>query len=156
MIRVVDEVHGRVDDLAKIVRRDTGRHTDRDALATIDQKVREASGQNLGLGEFARVIVDEVDRVLVDVGEQPQRQRVETALGVSRCGWGIVGGVPEVALRFDKAMTKRKILRHTHERVVNGRVAVRVVLIHDLTRDTTGFNPSRTSGSARDTMTDIA
>jgi hypothetical protein len=38
-----------VDDLAEVVRRDLGRHADRDALAAVHQQVREGGGQDVGL-----------------------------------------------------------------------------------------------------------
>ena len=86
----------------------------------------------------------------------------------------------EVALAVDQQVAQREVLRHAHERVVDRRVAVRVVLadarrrrcartsctggsrrcsascIANRTRRCTGFRPSRTSGSARPTITLIA
>ena len=43
---VVDEVDGGVDDLAEVVRRDVGGHADRDALAAVDEQVREPGRQH--------------------------------------------------------------------------------------------------------------
>ena len=83
----------------------------------------------------------------------------------------------EVPLAVDERIAQREILHHAHERVVDRRVAVRVVLAEHVaddrratsctggpgtspssfiaysTRRCTGLSPSRTSGSARDTMT---
>jgi len=43
-LRVVDEVGGGIDDLAQVVGRDVGGHAHGDALAPVDQQVREAGG----------------------------------------------------------------------------------------------------------------
>ena len=60
------QVGGGVDDLAQVVGRDVGGHAHRDALAAVDQQVREADGSSAGSCELTRVVVDEVDGVLVD------------------------------------------------------------------------------------------
>ena len=43
---IVDQRHAGVDDFAEIVRRDVGRHADRDAAGAIDQQVREFRRQD--------------------------------------------------------------------------------------------------------------
>ncbi len=80
------------------------------------------------------------------------------------------------SLPVDEWIAQREILHHAHERVVHALVAVRVILAEHVadhgcaflygrpgtrpasfmaynTRRCTGFNPSRTSGNARETMT---
>ena len=65
-VRVVDAVEGRINNLAQVVGRDVGCHTDGDPLRTVDQEVGIAGGEHGRLLELARVVVDEVDGVLVD------------------------------------------------------------------------------------------
>jgi hypothetical protein len=72
-IRVVEEVHGRVDDLAEVVRRDVRRHPDGDAVATVDQQIREPAGEHERLLLVPVVVRDEVDRFRVDVAEHLHR-----------------------------------------------------------------------------------
>ena len=74
-VGVVDQVDGGVDDLAQVVGRDVGGHADGDALAAVDQQVGEAAGENGRLAELTRVVVDEVDGVLVDAVEHHVGQR---------------------------------------------------------------------------------
>ena len=83
---VVDQVDGGVDDLAEVVRRDVGGHADRDALAAVDEQVREPGRQHLGLGVVAGVVVVEVDGVLVDAVEHPHGELAQPRLGVARGG----------------------------------------------------------------------
>ena len=90
-IGVVDQVDGGVDDLAQVVGRDVGRHADGDALAAVDQQVREPRRQDRGLVGLVGVVGDEVDGALVDAGEHVHRQRVQARLGVAACRRSEVG-----------------------------------------------------------------
>ena len=58
-----------VDHLAEIVRRDVGGHTDSDALAAVDQQVREPRREDERLFGGPVVVRDHVDGVLVDARE---------------------------------------------------------------------------------------
>ena len=100
-VGMVDQVHCGVDDLAQVVGWDVGGHSHRDALAPVDDQVREAGGQHLGFGELTRVVVDEVDGVFVDAVKKRHGPRIEPALGVARRRWRVVGRVAEVALGVD-------------------------------------------------------
>ena len=90
-LRVVDQVQHGVDDLAEVVGRDVRRHADRDALAAVDEQVREPRRQHQRLLRGAVVVRDHVDGVLVDVGEQLHRQRMQATFGVTRRGRTEVG-----------------------------------------------------------------
>ena len=59
-----------VDDLAEIVRRDVGRHPDRNALGAVDQQVRKARRQHLGLVLGLVVIRLKIDGLVVEIIEQ--------------------------------------------------------------------------------------
>ena len=72
--RIFDQRHAGIDHLAEIVRRDVGRHADRDAARAVDQQVREARREDERLFLGAVVVRLEVDRVLVDVLEQRFRR----------------------------------------------------------------------------------
>ena len=132
-------------------------------------------------GLLARLVVvrPEVDRVHVDVAQHLGREAREPALRVAHRGRRVVVDRAEVALAVDERVPERERLRHPDERVVDRAVAVGVVAPHDLADDrggllvrpvrlhagvvhppedaaVDGLRPSRTSGSARPTMTLIA
>jgi hypothetical protein len=65
--------HG-VDDLAQVVRGDVRRHPDSDALRSVHEQVRKARGQHDRLLGRPVVVGDEVDGVLVDPGEELERE----------------------------------------------------------------------------------
>ena len=131
-IRVVDQVDRGVHHLSQVVGGDVGGHAYGDALAPVDQQVREPGWEDFRFGELARVVVGEVHRVLVDPCQQLQSDGIEAAFGVPGGGRCVVRRVPEVALRVDHWMAETEVLGHTHQGVVDGLVAVRVVLAHDL------------------------
>src|SRR5215469_2413067 len=79
-------------DLTQVVRRDLGRHADRDALRAVDEQIREPGRQHDGLTGPAVVVRPEVDRLLVDVPQHLHRQRREPALGVPVGGGRVVAG----------------------------------------------------------------
>ena len=169
------------DHLDQVVRRNVGRHADRDAGRTVDQQVGDARRQHRRLHFLAVVVRHEIDGFLVDVGQQLVRDlRSMPALGVAHSRGGVAVDRTEVALAVDQRVAHGKVLRHAHERVVDRGIAVRVILaqhvaddaraisckagsstlfdscIANSTRRCTGFRPSRTSGSARPTITLMA
>ncbi len=131
---MVDQVDGGVDDLTQVVRGNVGGHRHRDALAAIDEQVREAGRQDGRYLVLARVIVLEVDRVLVDAVEEPGGDVGQPALGVAGRGRAVVKG-PEVAVAVNEGVAQAKRLGHPHQGVVEGGVAVRVVATHDVPGD---------------------
>jgi hypothetical protein len=54
-VGLVDQVQRRVAQLGGVVRRDRGRHADRDALRAVGEQVREAAGQHDRLFRLAVV-----------------------------------------------------------------------------------------------------
>ena len=131
-VRVVDQVVHARGDLPEVVGRDVGGHADRDPGRAVDQEVGDPGRQHAGLGFGGVVVVHEVDRVLVDVGEHLVRDPGQPRLRVAHgCGRIAVDGA-EVALPVDQRVTQRERLRHPDHGVVYRTLAVRVVELHDL------------------------
>ena len=91
--------------------------------------------QHRGLLLGAVVVVDEVDGVLVDVGEELAGHRREARLGVAHRRRGVAVDRAEVALPVDQRVAHRERLGEPDERVVQRDIAVRVVLAHHLADD---------------------
>ena len=128
--RIFDQRDAGIDHLAEIVRRDIGRHADRDAACPVHQQVREARRQHHRLFLVAVVVRLEIDRVLVDVLEQFHGRPAETAFGVAHGRRRIAVDRAEIALPVDQRQAHGEILRHAHQRVVDRLVAVRVIFAH--------------------------
>ena len=124
-----------VDDLPHVVRRDVGRHADGDAGRTVDEQVRERRRQDRRL--FGRLVVvgDEVDGLLVEIRHHLFGERLEPRLGVAYRRRRIAVDRAEVPLAVDQGIAHVEVLRQAHERVVDRRVAVRVVVADDLADD---------------------
>ena len=138
--RVVDQRDTGIDHFAEIMRRDIGRHADRDAARAIHQQVWNTRRQNRRLPLLAVVIGHEIDRVAIDVGEQLVGNLVETALGVTHGRRRVAIDRAEVALPVDERVAQREILRHAHQGVVDRGVAVGMVFTHHLTDHTGAFD----------------
>ena len=134
-VRVARAAQAGVDHLAEVVRRDVGRHADRDARGAVDQQVRHARRQHRRLELLAVVVRREVDRLLVDVGEQLGGDLLQPALGVAVGRGRVAVDRAEVALAVDQRVAHREVLRHAHQRLVGRGVAVRVVLAEHVADD---------------------
>ena len=123
---------GRVQNFSEIVWRDVGRHAYRNAGRPIDDEVRNARGEHGGLGAGLVVVGREVDGVGVDVGEHFTGEARHARFGVAHGGgWVAVNGA-EVSLAVDHGVALRKILREADHGVVDGGVAVWMVVAHDV------------------------
>ena len=134
-VGIVDLCADGVDGLSKIVRRDVGRHADRDACASVDQKIRNRCGENSRLLAGVVVVGDEIDRVVVHILHEDCSERTKARLGVTHRGRRITLHRAEVALSFDEGFAHGPLLSHVNECRVDGLVTVRVVVTHRLTDD---------------------
>ena len=132
---IVDERRDRAGHLAEVVRRDVRGHADRDPRRAVDEQVRQLRGQDRGLAQPAVVVVDEVDGLLLDVGEHLVGDRRHPRLGVAHRRRRVAVDRAEVALPVDERVAQAEVLGHAHERLVQGQVAVGVVLRHRLADD---------------------
>ncbi len=136
---VVDQGERGVDHLARIVGRDVGRHADRDPARPIHEEIGEGGGEDGGFLLALVVIGLEIDRVLVDVGEQRHGDRGEARLGVAHRRRRVAIDRAEIALPVDQRQPHGEALRHADHGVVDRRIAVGVVFPHHVAHDARGF-----------------
>ena len=118
------------------MRRDVGRHADRDPGRTVDQKIRYARRQYDGFLVLAVVVGLEVDGVEVDILEQRLGGARHADFGVTHGRRRIAVHGPEITLPIDQRHAHGKFLRHANQRVVDRLVTVRMVLTNHVTDDT--------------------
>ena len=97
----------RIDDFAKIVRRNVGCHAHRDPSATVDEQIWESTGENRGFGPGIVVVRNEIDRVLVHVGHERGAEMLEARFGVTHGRGRIAFDGAEIALTLDQGFTHR-------------------------------------------------
>ena len=128
-----------VAQLGDIVRRDRGRHADRDALRAVRQQVGERRRQHHRLFRLAVIVRPEVDRVLVDPFEQKARDLGHARFGVAIGGRVIAVDIAEIALPVDQRIARGEVLREPHQRVVDRLVAMRMEIAHHVADDLGGL-----------------
>ena len=127
---VVQDPVDRLRQLVQVVRRDVRGHADRDAVGAVHQQVRHARWQDGRLLGLAVVVGREVHGVFADVAHHLHGQRSHLALRVTHGGRAVIARRTEVALAVHKRVAHGPRLRHAHQGVVDGDVAVRVVVTH--------------------------
>ena len=139
-IGIREQREARVECLGEIMRRDVRRHPDRDARRAVDEEIRQARREHRGLLLLAIVVRDEIDRLAVDIRDELGGDPREPALGVAHGRRVVAVDRAEVALAVDQRVAHREILRHSHQRVVDRRVAVRVVFAHHVADHARAFH----------------
>ena len=124
----------------QIVRRDISRHADGDTTGAVHQEIRKARREDLRfLGRFV-VVIDEIDRLLVDIVEQAFRRRCQPRFRVTHGSRPVAIHRAEVTLPVDKWQAHGEGLRHANHRVVYRLIAMRVILTHDIADDSRRFS----------------
>ena len=118
-------------DLREIERTDGACHTDRNTGVGVHQHRREGSGKERRLLERVVVVVDKVNRILIDIAEQLLADVVQTRFRITGGRPSHIAGIEftEVALGVDKRVQQRLIAAaQAHHGIVDRGVAVRVQL----------------------------
>ena len=127
-LRVIDEMDDRIDHLTEVVRRDVRGHPNRDPPGTVHQQVRESGGKHDRLLLVPIEVRLEVDGLGLDVPKELQGHGGKPSFRVPvRCGRVAVDGA-EVPVSVHQGGSKREVLGHPHQGVVDRVVPVRVVL----------------------------
>ncbi len=127
-IRMDDQVHGGGANLRGVVRRNGCRHTHGDARGAVRQQIGKAARQHDGFMLLPIVRGTQIDRVLIDAGEQSLRNGGQARFGVAHGGGIIAVDIAEIPLAFDQRIPRRELLRQAHQRLVNRHIAMRVEL----------------------------
>jgi hypothetical protein len=138
-VGLLDQVPQCLNDFHKVVGRAVGRHADRDTRCPIDQQVRKCCWEDGRLDILAVVIRLEVDGVLVKTVGHGCCGRCHSALGVAH-GSGAVVQRAEIAMTIDQRQPHGPRLSHPDQRVIDGGIAMGMVLTHDLTDYPSAFD----------------
>ncbi|MPN11585.1 hypothetical protein SDC9_158888 [bioreactor metagenome] len=114
------------------MRRNAGGHADSDAGGAVDQQLREAGRKDRRFPLRLVEVRNHIDGILLDVEKHLFGEAFEPALGIAAGGGGVAVDIAEVALSFDQGSAHREVLREADQRIVDRRIAVRVIFTHDL------------------------
>ncbi len=133
------EMERGVAKLGEVVRRNGGCHADRDPLGAIRQQVRQSGGQDDRLVLIARIILAEIDRILVDAFEQEARDIRHPRLSVTIGGSAISIDIAKISLAVDERIARGKILGEADKRIIDRLIAVRMERAHHVADDLRAF-----------------
>ena len=136
---IVDEMNGSIDQLADIVRRDRGCHANGNSAGAVGEEVGKQARKHLGLLFLAVVGEPKIDGALVETCHELHRDGREPGLGVAISSGIIAVDIAEIALPVDQRVAKSEILGEADHGIIDGLVAVRVVLADDVAHDACGF-----------------
>ena len=138
-IVVVDIGDDTVDALAEVVRGHVRGHTHSDAVAAVDQQCGDLCRQHRRLLQRVIEVILEIHGILVEVVQHLLGDPLQTGLGITHGCGAVAVDTTEVALAIDQRITQRPRLGHTAHGIVDGRVAVGMVLTQHLTDDSRRF-----------------
>ncbi len=132
---MLHQLDRRIDHFGQVMRRNVGRHANRDAGRTVHQQVRHSRRQHFRLLLTAIVVRFEIDGVLVDVFEHRRGHPRHARFGVPGGRRRVAIHRTEVALPVNQRIAHREILGQADQRIVDGHVAVRMILAHAIADD---------------------
>src|SRR5215471_981782 len=134
-LRLFDHGDRGVNHFAQVVRRNVGGHANRDTAGAIDKKIRNARGEDRGFFFGFVEVRNKIDGFFFNVGEEFLGNFGEARFGVPHCRGHVAVHGAEVALAIDERVAHVEVLRHADERIVDRRVAVRVIFAEDFADD---------------------
>ena len=138
-IRMFDHMNQSVNDLAQVVWRNVGCHSNRNPGGPIDEQVGNTRRQDNWLAFAAIVVVFVINRIFVDVTKHFGSDFFHSCFGITHRCSTITVDRAKVSVTIDQGITVTKILGHTDHRFVNTGVSMRVKFPHDIPHQSSGF-----------------
>ena len=109
------------------MRRNTGRHADGNARRPIGQQIGKSGGQHNRLFVFAIISGAKINRVAVNILQQQTGNFGHACFRVTHGGGIITIDIAKIALPINQWIAYGKILRQTHQCIINRLIAMRMV-----------------------------
>ena len=127
------QINSGIHHFPQVVSGDIGRHPHTDPDTAVHQQIGKFCRKHFRFhGRFVEG-GDHIHRFFFNIAEQFIGNAFHTALGITVSRRRVAVDRPEVALPFHQRRTHGEILRHTHQRIVNRGVAVRMVITKHFT-----------------------
>ena len=122
------------------MRRNGGRHPDRNAVRAVNEDIREARRQNLRFALRLIEVGHEIHNVLVKVAkEHILSEFFQPGLGITHRGSPVPLDGTEIAVPVHQDAALLEFLGHHHQSVINGAVPMGMVFAHRVANDTRTF-----------------
>ena len=138
-LRVIQQQLQGIAQFTQVVGRNIGGHTHGNTRAAVEQQVGNLARHDRRFLKGVVVVGAKIHGVLVQVVQKLLGKLGHTHFGITHGSSGITINGAEVALPVHQGIAHGKFLRHTHQCVVHGRVAMRVIFTDNVTDDTCGF-----------------
>ena len=138
-VAVFEQQHQPVHDLGQVVSRDVRRIADGDSAGAVNQEIRYFGREDQRLDRGLVVVRAEIHGLLLNIRQHLLGELRQARLGVAHGGRRIAVHRPVVALAVHQRIAHVEVLRHPDEGVVDRRVAMGVIVPHDLADDLGGF-----------------
>ncbi len=133
---VMDKRDKPVTQLHKIVGRNIRGHADGNPGRPVQQQVRHPGRQHRGLFKRAVIGGAEINRLFFNIGQQLAGYFGHAHFGIAHGRRRIAVHGAEIALAVDQGVAHGKILRHAHDGVIHGGIAMGMILADNIADDT--------------------
>ena len=148
-LRIFDQGDAGIGHLAQVVAGDFSRQPDGNAAGAVEQGERQTCRQLARLLGRAVVVRDEIDRAFVDLVHQQRGDARQPGFGVAHGSGTVAVSRAKIALAVDQRVALREVLRHAHQRVIRGLVAVRVKAAQHVAHHAGAFDRPGAGGAVR-------
>jgi len=136
---IFNQGDGGIDDFIDIMRRYIGSHTNSDTGGAIDQQPRNTGWKNQWFVFGFIVVRAEIDRFLVEVGQEFVGQLGHANFCITHGRCGITINRTKVTLAIDQHVAHRKRLCHADNGVIHGGITMWMVFTNNITHHSGGF-----------------
>ena len=138
-IRGLEQMGQGIGNFTHIVGRNAAGHADRNPGRAIGQEVREIRRQDERLAALTVIGVAEIDRIVIDTIEQSLGDLGHPGFGVTHGRRVIAVHIAKISLPVDQRVADGKLLRQTHQRIVNRLIAMGMIFTHHIADDPGAF-----------------
>ena len=138
-VRVVEKGEQAPGNFTQVVRRNVCGHTDRDSGGAVEEQVGDARREDHRFQKGVVVVGLEGHRFLFDIPHEFHAQFGHADFRITHGSRGIAVDGSEIALAVDERVAHGKILGHADGGIVDGGIAVRVILTYDIADDAGRF-----------------
>ncbi|KXT93571.1 hypothetical protein SMIDD26_00807 [Streptococcus mitis] len=121
------------------MRGNIGRHPNGNTSCSINQKIRKARWQDQGFTFIGIIVINEVNRILIDITKHLQSNLAHTCLSITLGGSTISIHGTKVSMPIYKHVTVTPPLSHTDHGFIDRGIPVWVIFTHDIPCNTSRF-----------------